>query len=405
MFPHGCDGRMDNEALPSLLPVYKRYDLAFARGEGAYLWTTDGRRMLDFCSGIAVTGLGHAHPHLVQALTEQAGKLWHVSNLFQIPELERLADRLVAHSFADTVFVCNSGAEAMEACIKMVRRFHWARGEPERHRIVTFEGAFHGRTMAAVSAAGGKKLTEGLDPLLPGFDVLPFGDHEAVRAAIGPETAAILIEPIQGEGGIRQVPPQCLQGLRALCDEHGLLLVLDEVQAGMGRTGTLLAHEQAGPGVRPDIVGVAKGLGGGFPVGACLATARAASGMTAGSHGSTFGGNPLACTVANAVLDVVLEAGFLEQVALRGRQLRERLEAIAARWQGLIAEVRGLGLLVGLRVPERSAALIKALQEQGLVTAPAGEDVVRLLPPLTVSEGEIDEACSMIEAACAELRA
>jgi acetylornithine/N-succinyldiaminopimelate aminotransferase len=360
--------------------------------------------MLDFCSGIAVTGLGHAHPHLVRALTEQAGKLWHVSNLFQIPELEWLADRLVAHTFADTAFVCNSGAEAMEACIKMVRRFHWARGEPRRHRIVTFEGAFHGRTMATISAAGGKKLVEGFDPLLPGFDVLPFGDHGAVRAAIGPETAGILIEPIQGEGGIRQVPPQCLEGLRALCDEHGLLLVLDEVQAGMGRTGTLLAHEQAGPGARPDIVGIAKGLGGGFPVGACLATAHAASGMTAGAHGSTFGGNPLACAVANAVLDVVLEAGFLERVALRGRQLRERLEAIAKRWPDLVAEVRGLGLLVGLRVPERSAALIKALQERGLVTAPAGDDVVRLLPPLTVSEGEIDEACAMIEAACVDLQ-
>jgi acetylornithine/N-succinyldiaminopimelate aminotransferase len=392
---------MDNKALPSLLPVYRRYDLAFERGEGAWLFTTDGRRMLDFCSGIAVTGLGHAHPHLVAALSKQAGRLWHVSNLFHIPELERLADRLVANSFADTVFVCNSGAEAMEACIKMVRRYHWALGQPERHRIVTFEGAFHGRTMAAVSAAGGKKLVEGLDPLLPGFDLVPFGDHDALRAAIGPETAAILIEPIQGEGGIRLVPPQCLQGLRALCDEHDLLLVLDEVQAGMGRTGTLLACERSG--VRPDIVGLAKGLGGGFPVGACLATARAASGMTVGAHGSTFGGNPLACSVANAVLDVMLAEGFLDQVAARGQELHQRLEALRARYPEVIGEIRGLGLLVGLRVPGRSADFLARLQKQGLVTAPAADDVVRLLPPLTLSEAELATGCAMIEAACAEL--
>jgi acetylornithine/N-succinyldiaminopimelate aminotransferase len=391
---------MDNKALPSLLPVYKRYDLAFERGEGAWLHTTDGRRMLDFCSGIAVTGLGHAHPHLVAAVTEQAGRLWHVSNLFRIPGLERLADRLVAYSFADTVFVCNSGAEAMEACIKMVRRYHWARGNPERHRIVTFEGAFHGRTMAAVSAAGGKKLVEGLDPLLPGFDIVPFGDHEALRAAIGPETAAIMIEPIQGEGGIRAVPRQCLEGLRALCDEHGLLLVFDEVQAGMGRTGTLWAYEQAG--VAPDIMGIAKGLGGGFPVGACLATARAASGMTAGAHGSTFGGNPLACAVANAVLDVMLAEGFLEQVVARGRQLRDRLDDLQARYPGVLAEVRGQGLLVGLRLHEGSAEFLKRLQELGLVTAPAADNVVRLLPPLIVTGDEIEQACAMIEAACGE---
>jgi acetylornithine/N-succinyldiaminopimelate aminotransferase len=394
---------MDNKALPSLLPVYKRYDLAFERGEGAWLHTVDGRRMLDFASGIAVTGLGHAHPHLVAALTEQAHKLWHVSNLFRIPELERLADRLVAHSFADTVFVCNSGAEAMEACIKMVRRYHWAKGQPERHRIVTFEGAFHGRTMATISAAGSKKLVEGFDPLLPGFDVVPFDDHEALRAAIGPETAAIMIEPIQGEGGIRPLPRSSLEALRSLCDEHGLLLVLDEVQAGMGRTGTLFAYEQTG--VTPDIVGIAKGLGGGFPVGACLATARAASGMTAGAHGSTFGGNPLACAVANAVLDVLLEEGFLATVAERGRQLQARLEAIRERHPGIVAEVRGMGLLAGIRIREGSVEFLKLLQEKGLVTAPAADDVVRLLPPLVVSEAELDEGCAMIEAACEEFAA
>jgi acetylornithine/N-succinyldiaminopimelate aminotransferase len=392
---------MDNKALPSLLPVYKRYDLAFERGEGAWLFTTDGRRMLDFASGIAVTGLGHAHPHLVKAVAEQAGRLWHVSNLFRIPELERLADRLVARSFADTVFVCNSGAEAMEACIKMARRYHWARGEPERHRIVTFEGAFHGRTMATVSAAGGKKLVEGFDPLLPGFDIVPFGDHEALRAAVGERTAAIMVEPIQGEGGIRPVPPQCLQGLRELCDERGPLLVFDEIQAGMGRTGTLFACEQAG--VAPDIMGIAKGLGGGFPIGACLATARAASGMAVGSHGSTFGGNPLACAVAGAVLDVLLADGFLDQVAARGDQLRDRLEAIRADHPGVVAEVRGRGLLVGVRLHDGAGELIARLQAQGLVTAPAADNVVRLLPPLTVTADEVEQGCAMVEAACREL--
>jgi acetylornithine/N-succinyldiaminopimelate aminotransferase len=392
---------MDNKAMPSLLPVYKRYDLAFERGEGAWLHTTDGRRMLDFASGIAVTGLGHAHPHLVKTVAEQASRLWHVSNLFRIPELERLADRLVARSFADTVFVCNSGAEAMEACIKLARRYHWARGEPERQRIVTFESAFHGRTMATVSAAGGKKLVEGFDPLLPGFDIVPFGDHEALRAAVGEQTAAIMVEPIQGEGGIRPVPPQCLRGLRELCDEQGLLLVFDEIQTGMGRTGTLFAHEQAG--VAPDVMGVAKGLGGGFPIGACLATARAASGMAAGSHGSTFGGNPLACAVAGAVLDVLLADGFLDQVAARGHELHERLEAIRAEHPGVLAEVRGRGLLVGVRVHGDAGGFIERLQAHGLVTAPAAGNVVRLLPPLTITADEVEQGCARVEAACREL--
>jgi acetylornithine/N-succinyldiaminopimelate aminotransferase len=357
--------------------------------------------MLDFASGIAVTGLGHAHPHLVKTVAEQAGRLWHVSNLFRIPELERLADRLVARSFADTVFVCNSGAEAMEACIKLARRYHWARGEPERQRIVTFEGAFHGRTMATVSAAGGKKLVEGFDPLLPGFDIVPFGDHDALRAAVGEETAAIMVEPIQGEGGIRPVPPQCLLGLRELCDERGLLLVFDEIQTGMGRTGTLFAHEQAG--VAPDVMGIAKGLGGGFPIGACLATARAASGMAPGTHGSTFGGNPLACAVAGAVLDVLLAEGFVDQVAARGHQLRGRLEAIRAEHPEVVAEVRGQGLLVGVRVHGDAGGFIERLQAQGLVTAPAAGNVVRLLPPLTISADEVEQGCAMVEAACREL--
>ena len=391
---------MDDSAFPPLLPVYRRYDLAFARGEGSWLYSSDGRRMLDFCCGIAVTGLGHGHPHLTAALIEQAGRVWHVSNLFQIPELARLAERLVGATFADTVFVCNSGAEAIECAIKMVRRHFSAAGAPERHRIVTFEGAFHGRTMAGISAVGSPKLAEGYAPLLPGFDIVPFGDHEALRAAIGPQTAAILIEPIQGEGGIRVVPPQCLRGLRELCDQHGCLLVLDEIQAGMGRTGTLLAHEQAG--VRPDIVAIAKGLGGGFPIGACLATRHGASGMNAGSHGSTFGGNPLACAVANAVLDVMLADGFLAGVAERGRSLRARLDAIAAEYPEVIAEVRGVGLLAGIRLHRDSARFITTLQRLGLLTAPAAEEVVRIFPPLTVSEEELAQGCALLAAACRE---
>ena len=301
---------MQNQAIPSLLPVYQRPDLAFERGEGSWLYDRDGRRWLDMASGIAVTLLGHAHPHLVKAVQEQSQKLWHVSNIVRIPELERLADRLVAATFADTCFVCNSGAEALECAIKMARRYWFSLGEPERHRIITFEGAFHGRTMATISATGtSKKMVEGFAPLCPGFDVVPFGEDAALEAAIGPETAAILVEPIQGEGGIRALSDEQLRRMRSLCDEHGILLILDEVQTGMGRTGTLFYHEQVG--ITPDIMTSAKGLGGGFPVGACLATARAASGMTIGTHGSTFGGNPLACAVAGAVLDVVLESGFM----------------------------------------------------------------------------------------------
>ena len=394
---------MDNHAIPALLPVYRRYDLAFARGEGAWLYTTDGRRMLDFASGIAVTGLGHAHPHLLGTIAEQAGKLWHVSNLFQIPELGRLADRLVAHTFADTVFVCNSGAEAIEGCIKIARRYHWARGNPERNRIITFEGAFHGRTMAGISAAGSKKMVEGFDPLLPGFDIVPFNDREALHAAIGEATGAILIEPIQGEGGIREVPPAFLQELRALCDEHGLLLILDEIQTGMGRTGTLLVCEQAG--VRPDIAALAKGLGGGFPIGACLATATAASGMAAGTHGSTFGGNPLACAVANAVLDVMLEEGFLARVAELGQILHGRLLAIAEQHPQVVAEVRGRGLLAGVRLHRGSAELIKALHGLGLVTVPAAEEVVRLFPPLTITPDELAQGCDLFAQGCREFAA
>jgi acetylornithine/N-succinyldiaminopimelate aminotransferase len=391
---------MKNASMPSVLPTYSRIDVAFERGEGSWLIDTKGRRYLDFGSGIAVCGLGHCHPQLVRRLQEQAGKLWHVSNLYRIAELEALADRLVANSFAETVFVCNSGAEAIEACVKMVRRFWWQRGEPHKHRIVTFEGAFHGRTMTGISAVGStnKKMTEGFEPLLDGFDIVPFGDHEALRGAITERTAAILIEPIQGEGGIRPVPPQCLRGLRELCDERDLLLVLDEVQCGLGRTGRLFAHEWAG--ITPDIAAVAKGLGGGFPIGACLATARAAVGMTPGTHGSTFGGNPLACAVANAVLDVMLAEKFLAEVTAKGALLRERLDAIAARHPDAILEIRGMGLMLGLRFAQPNAEIGTRLREAGLLTVNAAENVIRLLPPLTVTEEEIEQACELIAGAC-----
>jgi len=389
-----------NASFPTLLPVYKRIDILFERGQGPWLWDRQGRRYLDFSSGIAVTALGHAHPHLVAALTEQAQKIWHVSNLFRIEQLEKLADRLVANSFAETVFVCNSGAEAIEACIKMARRFHWHRGQPGRHRIITFEGAFHGRTLATISATRNPRLTEGFAPLLEGFDVVPFADHAAVREAITPQTAAILIEPVQGEGGVRPVPPECLRGLRQLCDEHDLLLIFDEVQCGMGRTGHLFACEAAD--VAPDIMGLAKGLGGGFPIGACLATARAASGMTPGSHGSTFGGNPLGCAVANAVLDVLLEEGFLENVRAQGRHLRERLEALRARHPDRISDIRGLGLMLGLKPAIENTDFAARLRERGLLTVPAADNVVRLLPPLVIGREEIDLACETIAAVLEE---
>lgn len=388
-----------------LLPVYARADLAFERGEGACLFDADGRRFLDFSSGIGVTALGHAHPHLVAALTAQAEKLWHVSNAVHIPEQERLGARLVAATFADTAFFTNSGTEAVECAIKMARKYHSAHGAPERYRILTLSGAFHGRTLAAIAAGGDARKIEGFGPKVDGFDSVPFGDPDALRAAITGEHGAILVEPIQGEGGIRQVPDDGLRALRELCDAHGMLLILDEVQCGVGRTGRFYAHEWAG--VRPDILATAKGLGGGFPVGACLATERAASGMTAGSHGSTFGGNPLAMTVANAVLDIVLEDGFLERVSEIGAWLRERLEALSARRHNAVQEVRGRGLMLGVKVRGEPRPLVSALRDSGLLTVAASDNVVRLLPPLIIGREEADEAVDILDRALAmpEMRA
>ena len=388
--------------IPPIMPTYGEAGPAFERGEGVYLYTADGRRYLDFSSGIAVNGLGHCHPHLVAALTAQGAALWHTSNLFAIPHQQRLAERLVTHSFADTMLFSNSGAEAMECGFKMIRRYHDSVGQAERYRIIAFEGAFHGRTLAAIAAGGKAKHLEGFAPNTDGFDHVAFGNLNELRNAIGPETAAILVEPVQGEGGIRAADAEFLRGLRAVADEFGLLLMFDEVQCGMGRTGKLFAHEWAG--VTPDIMAIAKALGGGFPVAACLATERAAACMTAGSHGSTFGGNPLAMAVANAVLDVMLGGGFLENVERMGALLRGRLGDLAGRYPGRIEEVRGVGLMIGLKLGPKidSVALIGSLREEGLLTVPAAENVIRLLPPLIVEESHVDEAMAALDGVFSE---
>jgi acetylornithine/N-succinyldiaminopimelate aminotransferase len=384
-----------------LLPTYARVDLAFARGEGAWLISTTNERYLDFSGGVAVNVLGHAHPRLLAALNEQAQKVWHVSNLYRVPEAERLADRLCAASFADLVFFCNSGAEAMECSIKVARKHHAASGHPDRYRIITFEGAFHGRTLATLAAGGNKKYLDGFGPVAEGFDQVPFGDLEAVKRAIGPATAAILIEPIMGEGGVRVVPNQFLQRLRGLCDEHGLLLMFDEVQAGVGRTGRFFAYERTG--VKPDILALAKGLGGGFPVGACLATADAGKGMTPGTHGSTFGGNPLAMAVGNAVVDVLLAPGFLEGVRKKALLMRQRLAEVHDRHGDVIAEVRGEGLLLGLRTNIPNGDLVDALRAEHVLAVAAGDNVVRLLPPLVISESEISEGMERLDRAASAI--
>jgi acetylornithine/N-succinyldiaminopimelate aminotransferase len=386
-----------NGPSPAVMGTYARQNVVFERGEGAWLIAKDGERYLDFGSGVAVNALGHAHPKLVAALTEQAHKLWHSSNLYRVDNQEKLAERLAQATFADKAFFCNSGAEACEGAIKVARRYHFVSGHPERWRIVTFKGAFHGRTLATIAAAGNEKYLEGFGEPAPGFDLVPFDDLEAVKAAIGPHTAAIMVEPIQGEGGIRVGAIQWLKDLRRLCDEHGLLLVLDEVQCGMGRTGKLFAYEWAG--IEPDVMAIAKGIGGGFPLGVVLATEEAAKGMVPGTHGSTFGGNPLATAVGVAVLDAILEPGFLARVEKLGLRLKQQLARIKDEHPDLVEEVRGSGLLAGIKVKPPAGEVVAACTAEKLLTVGAGENVVRLLPPLNVTEGELAEAMSRLSAA------
>jgi acetylornithine/N-succinyldiaminopimelate aminotransferase len=392
----------DISMIPPVLPTYNRAALTFVKGEGSWLIEADGRRFLDLGAGIAVNALGHAHPVLVKALTEQAGRLWHVSNLYRIPEQEALAEALVEATFADTAFFTNSGTEAAELAIKMARKYWHAKGE-DRDEIVTFEGSFHGRSTGAIAAAGSEKMVKGFGPLMPGFVHVPWGDHERLQNAVGPRTAAIMIEPIQGEGGIRQLPDQCLKGLRDLCDETGALLVLDEVQCGMGRTGRLFAHEWAG--VEPDIMMVAKGIGGGFPLGAVLATEAAAQGMTAGTHGSTYGGNPLGCAVGLAVMKAVADPAFLAEVNRKAGLLRQKLEGLVAAHPEVFDSVRGQGLMLGLKCKAANTDVVKAGYEALVLTVPAAENVIRLLPPLNLSDDEIAEAILRLDRAAAAVKA
>jgi acetylornithine/N-succinyldiaminopimelate aminotransferase len=381
----------------AVMPTYARQNVVFERGEGAWIISTTGERYLDFASGVAVNALGHAHPKLIAALTEQAQKLWHSSNLYRVAGQERLAERLCAASFAETAFFCNSGAEACEGAIKLARRYHHANGQPDRWRIITFKGAFHGRTLATIAAAKNEKHLEGFGPPADGFDQVEFGDLQATEKAIGPQTAAIMVEPIQGEGGIRIGSNEWLKELRRLASEHGLLLVLDEVQTGMGRTGKLFAHQWAG--ITPDVMAVAKGVGGGFPMGVVLATKEAGKGMVAGTHGSTFGGNPLAMAVGNAVLDAILEPGFLEHVQQMGLRLKQELARVKDEYPGLVAEVRACGLLTGVKLKPPLGEVVNACTAEKLLAVTAGENVLRLLPPLNVTEAEISEATQRLSRA------
>lgn len=386
---------------PAVMPTYARANLVFERGEGAWLISTSGDRYLDFGSGVAVNALGHAHPKLIDALTQQASKVWHTSNLYRVAGQERLAERLCEVTFADTVFFCNSGAEACEGAIKVARRYHFVNGRPERWRLITFKGAFHGRTLATIASAGNAKHLEGFGEPAGGFDMVAFGDLEAAEKAIGPETAGIMVEPVQGEGGVNVASNAWLKSLRELCDKHGLLLVLDEVQTGMGRTGKLFAHEWAG--FTPDVMAVAKGLGGGFPIGAVLATKEAAKGMVAGTHGSTFGGNPLATAVGTAVLEAVLEPGFLEHVQAMSLRFKQQLARLKDEYPHVIEEVRGSGLLTGIKVKPPYGDVVNACTDEKLLTVGAGDNVVRLLPPLNVTEQELTEATRRLGQALARL--
>jgi len=388
--------------IPSILPTYNRAPLEFVKGEGSWLIEADGRRFLDLGAGIAVNALGHAHPALVQALTQQAQNLWHVSNLYRIPQQQALADRLVEASFADTVFFTNSGTESCELAVKMARKYWFEKDQPERVNIITFEGAFHGRSSAGIAAAGSEKMTKGFGPLLPGFVHRAWGDHDALaQAAARPDVAAILIEPVQGEGGIRPLPDQCLKGLRDLCDSHGILLILDEVQCGIGRTGKLFAHEWAG--IEPDIMMIAKGIGGGFPLGAVLASETAAAGMTAGTHGSTYGGNPLACAVGCALLDQVTNPAFLAHVNRIAGLLQQKLAGLIAKHPDVFTELRGTGLMLGLKCKPANTDVVAAGYDAQLITVPAADNVIRLLPPLTLSEDEVDQAIARLDQAATAL--
>ncbi len=383
-----------------LMPVYPRCGFRPVKGEGAYLISEDGRRALDFASGIAVNLLGHGHPHLTKAIADQAATLMHVSNLYGSPQGEAFAKRLVDNTFADTVFLTNSGAEAVECAIKTARRYHHAKGNAHKNVLITFKNAFHGRTMATISATDQEKLRDGFAPLLEGFVVVPFDDLDAALAAVDENTAGFLVEPVQGEGGIRPASPAFLKGLRDICDEKDLMLVFDEVQCGVARTGTLYAHEQYG--ILPDIMASAKGIGGGFPMGACLATEKAASGMVIGTHGSTYGGNPLACAAGMAVLDVILEPGFLDQVKATGDRLRASLEQLIPNHDELFDSVRGMGLMLGLKLKHDSRAFVAHLRDNhGLLTVAAGDNVVRILPPLNIDDSHIAEFTEKLSAGAA----
>ena len=398
-WPIGSNTNGQNLMIPALLPNYARADLAFERGEGAWLWTVDGRRLLDFGSGIATASLGHGHPHLVKAIAEQAAKVMHTSNLYRIPQAERLAARLVEATFADSVFFCNSGAEANEGMIKMMRRAMFDAGKPERFRFICFEGAFHGRTLATLAATGNEHYLHGFGPVVEGFDHVPFGNMNAVRDKIGPGTCGIIVEPIQGEGGVRAPDPQFLRDLRAVCDEYDIILGMDEVQSGMGRTGKLFAHEWAG--ITPDVMSAAKGIGGGFPLGAVLAKERYAKALVPGTHGTTYGGNPLACAAGNAVLDILLAPGFLADVDRKGRKLGAELEKIAAEFPTVFADARGMGLLRGLKCAMPQADVQRACVAEGLMAITAGENVLRLAPPLVVTDDDLDQAMVMLRRAAA----
>ena len=380
--------------IPALMPTYNRANLAFERGEGAWLYTADGRRFLDFGAGIATSSVGHGNKHLVQAIADQAARVMHTSNLYRVPQAERLAARLVENTFADSAFFCNSGAEANEGMVKMMRKAMAEQGKSERYRVICFDGAFHGRTLAMLSATGNKKYLAGFGPAVEGFDHVPFNNLNALRDAIGPETAGIMVEPVQGEGGIRTGSVEFLRGLRAACDEFGILLGLDEVQCGMGRTGKLFAYEWAG--IEPDVLSAAKGIAGGFPMGAILAKEHVAKYLTPGTHGTTFGGNPLACAAANAVLDIILAPGFLDEVVRKGELLRSKLEAVVAEYPNVVSEVRGKGLILGLKSEVPNTELQDAFIAEGLLAVAAGENVVRLVPPLVITDSDIEEAVTMI---------